>query len=698
MRTTSAASLCLLVLLYGLPLNAMAQERQDPFDLPEALAGEVYRVNVVDVLRDGYHLKLDSGARTSVFRWALADGQLPPGIFVRPNGVITGTPRAHRAEPFRFSVKVSDATIAGSDPLVLTFELTVSAPRIKLTSTNAPKLVPARPSAAASFVGGDDEAPADAFGGAGRRREVPAATAVSSNAGQSVGSRIRAEFATYSDRGAWAARGESASEEASSAGAGGVLDVAPPAREATSCDTQCNPRPAPDDKKDFIIDAATGATSGKTKFGKSERTRLVIVNKNPFLYEYKLTVEAKPVEEPGLAAFLDLLPIGKGTFPEAKAADKNAAEGARGAVRAGDRAPINTPCPLLAALLEREKKLHDDEADLKTRKDALIDAFNQVQTMAKPLKEALVQPNAQCPGLCSDADKLRSTLTQHLNATKDAFDKYSKDVAKFEKDANTFSTYVTDLKGNAGCALALENARLPQLAEHYDEVAGPLMESVDKLKKGRENFSEVARGIDKVFATANAFFETRDLGDYDLPTNVAITLERKNITQEKAEFAKYVDTKVNFGGGPRFTLAGGLVASLLENPKYERVPAVVNGAVANVVGIKSNSNSRILPMLMLHGRLFGDSKWKYVDGIHLSLGLTAKPDEDGTKAEFLFGPSISFLERRMFLTFGGYAGKKQELEGNLTLGSTIPKDFGDELPVSEHYVWKPGFAITYKIK
>jgi hypothetical protein len=80
------------------------------------------------------------------------------------------------------------------------------------------------------------------------------------------------------------------------------------------------------------------------------------------------------------------------------------------------------------------------------------------------------------------------------------------------------------------------------------------------------------------------------------------------------------------------------------------------------------------------------------------LGLTAKPDNEGTDPEFLVGPSISFIEERLFFTFGGYAGRKQELEGNLTVGQKIPADFGDELPISKHYVWKPGFAITYKIK
>lgn len=103
-------------------------------------------------------------------------------------------------------------------------------------------------------------------------------------------------------------------------------------------------------------------------------------------------------------------------------------------------------------------------------------------------------------------------------------------------------------------------------------------------------------------------------------------------------------------------------------------------------------------MLMLHGRIYSKPGWDYVSGIHLSLGLTAKPDNEGTDAEFLFGPSVSFIEERLFLTVGGYAGRKQELEGNLVPGQVIPKEFGDELPVSKHYVWKPGFAVTYKIK
>jgi hypothetical protein len=101
-------------------------------------------------------------------------------------------------------------------------------------------------------------------------------------------------------------------------------------------------------------------------------------------------------------------------------------------------------------------------------------------------------------------------------------------------------------------------------------------------------------------------------------------------------------------------------------------------------------------MLMLNARLF-DGKGP-VSGVHMSLGVTAKPDDKGTNVEFLIGPSISFVEERLFLTFGGYAGRQKQLEGNLVPGQQLPKEFTDDIPTSNHLVWKPGIALTYKFK
>jgi hypothetical protein len=235
------------------------------------------------------------------------------------------------------------------------------------------------------------------------------------------------------------------------------------------------------------------------------------------------------------------------------------------------------------------------------------------------------------------------------------------------------------------------------LATGYVGTANELDAGVKKMVSGKNTFEAIVNIINKVFSDPHAFYQVYTRGEYGLPTDVEITVERKDITNAEAKFVKIIDAEtINFGGGPRFAIAGGVVMSPLETINFKRVPALVNGQQTTIVGREESSNSRILPILMLHGRLADG--WKSISGFHFSLGVTAKPTDSETNVEFLIGPSISFIEERLFFTFGGYAGRRKELEGNLVPGQVLPNEFGDEIPTSNHLVWKPGFALTYKFK
>src|SRR6266571_4232508 len=126
MKSMRAFCLCLLVLVYGMPLPALAQGGPEILSLPDGQVGAVYRVNIADVLRDTYHLKLETDARATLFRWALAQGEMPPGLIVRANGTIIGMPRASRVEPYQFQLKVSDLLAPQGGALKLDFSLAIS--------------------------------------------------------------------------------------------------------------------------------------------------------------------------------------------------------------------------------------------------------------------------------------------------------------------------------------------------------------------------------------------------------------------------------------------------------------------------------------------------------------------------------------------------------------------------------------------
>ena len=132
--TTFIALTCFIVLAQ---ITAAAQT----FELPEARAGENYRVQIEQVLRDNYRLKLQTSSTGGVIEWAPASGNLPPGLSVRPDGFIVGMPQAAGDQTFAFQLRVSDSA-AKQDALSLEFLLRVKGGGLRLVKYEGPTLKP----------------------------------------------------------------------------------------------------------------------------------------------------------------------------------------------------------------------------------------------------------------------------------------------------------------------------------------------------------------------------------------------------------------------------------------------------------------------------------------------------------------------------------------------------------------------------
>ncbi len=153
-------------------------------------------------------------------------------------------------------------------------------------------------------------------------------------------------------------------------------------------------------------------------------------------------------------------------------------------------------------------------------------------------------------------------------------------------------------------------------------------------------------------------------------------------------------------GRPRFTLSGGFVSSPLPRRTFLNVKGFARDAQGNpigdgsdkVVGLGENSPRRLLPMALLNSRLLS---YKPVS-LFFSVGLTAKRD-DNIDVEYLLGPSVSFLNDRVLFTVGAYGGKSQVLARDLTPGDKLPDSVGDAKLFQKKYIWKPGFALSFKL-
>lgn len=457
-------------------------------------------------------------------------------------------------------------------------------------------------------------------------------------------------------------------------------EPAPQGGVANSC-PGCLPDLQPDEKKDFIISARTGETSGKTKFGRTDRARIIVKDKNPFLYEYKVTLKAVPILEPAIATFFKDFSFLSGQIAKTEEPPKKDILEDACAVLTGlenDKTDLSTAEDTLRRLYEGEKETYDDTAqDFKNAQDVLHN------------------PTSVCPTLCDKATEIRTELRDYKPKLKELND----GVADFKSLAKAFQIKIRKLKPSVTGPCATRLGELSDMSQGFLSNADSFEKGIATITAGKKAFDDAVKIINNVLSDPNAFSQVYTRGPFSTPTDIEVTVERRDLRETDSKFAKLGETEtINFGGGARFAIAGGIVASPFETVTYKRVPAIIDGRSTTIIGAENSSNSRILPILMLHGRLFEMSNTKYISGVHLSLGITAKPNDTGTNVEWLVGPSISFIEERLFLTVGGYAGRRQVLEGNLAPGQELPADFKDDIPVNNRLVWKPGFALTYKFK
>jgi Putative Ig domain len=122
-------------------IPSSAQERPHVFALPDARMGEAYRVNIEDVLRDKYGLKLEAGTSRAILLWSVADGDIPAGISMRTDGTVAGTPATTRVDDYQFRLRVVDASVKDEE-LLLAFSLAIKPGRLRLSQIAGPRLVP----------------------------------------------------------------------------------------------------------------------------------------------------------------------------------------------------------------------------------------------------------------------------------------------------------------------------------------------------------------------------------------------------------------------------------------------------------------------------------------------------------------------------------------------------------------------------
>ncbi len=693
MKIFGALFLALVVLLNGMPLSVFAQESPTVFAVPDGIVGEPYRANLATVLRENYQLRLETNSRASLFRWSVGQGDVPPGLIVRANGTIVGSPRVARAEPYRFQLKVVDLSSRQGAALTLDFSIAIAAPRIRLAHVNVPRLVPT--------VGADD----------GKRNLDASSAQLGAGVPERVGEVSKED-------GVLSAASRPARLSSNVINAPGWVYAsmlksnaetnlpATPKPDDGSCDPNSAPRPSatpgPNSKNVILIDARSGSATYETlHFKKGDRVRVIVDNKNPYLYTYKYTSTATEVNETALGTFLPLLGgivgeiLSAGDSPKQSTAPVAAAagceDGAAAALQQLERDMDNAAAGANA--------ITDDVKGLKRQGSALAKAYEAGQ---KQLRDG---NKSRGELYCASKDFLQNTKDI---VDEDKLEATSKSNETLEGLANGFLPRIEFIRATypKECLDAQFLYRSVVFANGLIAVADKNKKVLEKISSDLEAVGNTRESVATILRNPNSFFEEHVEGSFDSTRDVEVKLELTPIEKSTAAAGPY---KVNFrmGSAPFFSLSAGVVFSPLRKFEFDRIQGferdeqgntvLVNGQpnLTTVIGLKETSRTRISPILFLNGRVH---EWDSgpIDGLHISLGLTAKNDNEGLDPEFLVGPSLSMLERKLFFTFGGYAGRQQKLTGGLFEGFAVPSTVTD-LPIQKNYRWSFGFALSYQL-
>jgi hypothetical protein len=498
---------------------------------------------------------------------------------------------------------------------------------------------------------------------------------------------------------------------------GPVVQVPPPASTAV-VDRRQPPGDASSDARRatdspavvcVTIDARRGPDRSSYTFPTRSAVTVRIVNKNPFLFRYRLNVSATAVEEPAIAAFLAQL------SPALAVAAK--ALGATGVIvipslltepaatcAAGDQARTRNQLQAIATRLE---ELMRDARAADRSVTALSDAHAPPREAYLTAKRGLADSWASAVELRARADTLVKTLEKYLADGKPQADvgDAADSLAALQADARALVAQIEDTrKTYAQCLPAGPNANaLLDIRSRLLDLSGRVVAEhkarLDSMRADIAAFGDALRGTQLVLEDRNAFDQELQLPEHLQATNVAISLDRWPL-DDKDDKAKQTvgTTTVMLGGGQRFYLSGGVgfvrgVATrdfqpVRGYPRDRSGTILDQAAMTTIVGVQQQSPRTVTPMALLNVRLARE--------MFATIGVTAR-DTGGVHLDYLVGGSWAALDRKVVFTLGWYCGREQSLAGDLYVGATIPESM-TSIPVRTDYKSGLALVVSFKIK
>ena len=442
-----------------------------------------------------------------------------------------------------------------------------------------------------------------------------------------------------------------------------------------------------------------------------------VINKNPFLYKYELTTPSTSLS--GDAALLSFLKVFSTLFSTLITSSGGTPEttprtfSAKAETLSPNLSIENCSDARARAIYER---LLNDIRLFGKQKDLLIADFQALSVQYEELKklygqmlEKFSKRQVKCVELCNEANSLLRNLENNENDLTADFNSLKINLEKLKRDADGIDVRINDFVATyPECQPVREGSG--ELRGIQPDVQRTSYEATQRLgilaemNASYKKILEIKQYLTSLASRPELFQEKTSVGPFDVPTNVTVTLKYKSVDAAESEkFKDMVIVKLNFGGEARFVVSGGIVYGLLDRPEFKpglglerdrQGNIIPNQAPTIVIGLTERVNKRVTPILMLHTRVFELSR---TSDLFFSFGITS-PFTETSKIEYLIGPSVNFFDRRVFFTYGLYAGKTQRLNPGLYVGIKVDSALDATKLVRNDFIWKSGFAVTYKIR
>lgn len=465
-------------------------------------------------------------------------------------------------------------------------------------------------------------------------------------------------------------------------------------------------RPTPGSRKVLVVDAVGGSMCDRGYFGTRDAVALHIVNVNPFLYRYRVTVKGFPAVEtaPGqffASAFgLTLKQLGPEKAPGsvATAALLNAPSECWAARPASAGKPAK-PEDLAARCDIMEFKASYDAALIKVQalKNKIAAAPNDMVAFVSVLKarKTIIESGLSVAG---DVHRAAEESVNAADAVEARYGGLDASLADAEEAVGTLAKNIVGIsKKYPDCEYVKNVAKeAPKMAAALDTAKAPVKEITAQLATIKTERDATSRTIQD----PHNFYVTTLLGPYGGPRMDSITIERRPAKAEDKEFTHFGTLNVMFGKGQRMSLGAGFAWAPIPQMEYTTIATLVppqggraGDTLRTIVSQSANIRGRVPPMLTLTTRFY-ESGNDFLTSANAVVGATLKR-ADGVIAEFYGGLSLGLLNDWLFVSGGGYIGTVNTLSPGITLGQIVPT--GSTAPTSKELLLKPAMMVYFRI-